>query len=100
MKSIRTQITIIFTLICVACMVAAMVGIWSISNENLIQMNDKESQMEVKYYASSVSSWLERETAVIDSLATELAGKSKMDDNDLSEDVMSYANYSAVASDI
>ena len=100
MKSIRTQITIIFTLICVACMVAAMVGIWSISNENLIQMNDKESQMEVKYYASSVSSWLERETAVIDSLATELAGKSKVDDNALSEDVMSYTNYSAVASDI
>ena len=56
--------------------------------------------MEVKYYASSVSGWLERETAIIDSLAADLAGKSKLDEKTLSEDVMTYTNYYTAVSDI
>lgn len=44
--------------------------------------------------------WLERETAIIDSLAAELAGKGRIDESALAEDVISYTNYYTAASDI
>ena len=100
MKHIRTKMITVFTSVCIVCLLAAIISIWGVTKSNITKLNDSESMTEVKYYAASASGWLERETAVIDNLATELKGSKSIDEAAVAENLIKYTNASEVASDI
>ena len=100
MKHIRTKMIIVFTSVCIVCLLAAIISIWGATKNNITKLNDSESMTEVKYYAASANGWLERETAVIDNLSVELKNCKSIDESALTENLVKYTNNSEVASDI
>lgn len=76
---IRAKLTIFFSIICIGCMLVAIMCIMTVAKNRIADMNDEKYQAQARYYATKVSEWLEGNTAVLDAVDVYMAGQGQLD---------------------
>lgn len=66
MKSIRVRLTVIFSVICIGCLLIAMLFADFITKDSLTQSNEMLHEQQVEYYADVIDSWLQENTRDVD----------------------------------
>ncbi len=66
MKSIRVRLTVIFSVICIGCLLIAMLFAGFITKDSLTQSNEMLHEQQVEYYAAVIDSWLQQNTRDVD----------------------------------
>lgn len=66
MKSIRVRLTVIFSVICIGCLLIAMLFADFITKDSLTQSNEMLHEQQVEYYAAVIDSWLQENTRDVD----------------------------------
>lgn len=64
---IRAKLTTFFSVICIGCMLAAILCVLTVAKNRIADMNDAQYKTAAEYYATKVSEWLEGNSAVLDS---------------------------------
>ena len=64
---IKAKLITIFSAICIGCMLIAMLCVLSRTRKRFDEMNDIEARTTAQYYASSIQTWLEQKTSLVDS---------------------------------
>lgn len=100
MKSIRTQLMVFFSLICVGCLSVALLLVSYIAHGSFTQCNDELKMQSAQYYAALIDGWLERETAVIDMGSTHLESMKTLDEEQIFDFLSSQVAVADNASDI
>ncbi|MCI9314311.1 MAG: methyl-accepting chemotaxis protein [Lachnospiraceae bacterium] len=75
---IRAKLTTFFSIICIGCMLTAIMCIVSVVKTRVAGMNDEKYQLEAKYYATKVSEWLEESSAPIGTIDVYLQSQSQV----------------------
>lgn len=89
-----------FSMICIGCMLVAMLGVLLITQNSFTTVTEKVSQSDADYYASKVSEWLKEETTVIDNVVTYLESSEKVDKQATWDYLMKLTEKSTSAVDI
>lgn len=76
---IRAKLTTFFSIICIGCMLTAIMCIVSVVKTRVAGMNDEKYQAEAKYYATKVSEWLEGNSAVLDAIDVYMERQEQID---------------------
>lgn len=100
MKSIRTQLMVFFSLICVGCLSVALLLVSYIAHGSFTQCNDELKMQSAKYYAALIDGWLERETAVIDTGSTYLKSMKTLEEEQVFDFLSNQVAVADNASDI
>lgn len=64
---IRAKLTTFFSVICIGCMLVAILCILTVAKNRIADMNNAQYGTAAEYYATKVSEWLEGNSAVLDS---------------------------------
>ena len=64
---IKAKLIICFSAICIGCMLIAMLCVLTRTHKRFDEMNDMEARTMAEYYASSIQTWLEQKTSLVDS---------------------------------
>lgn len=64
---IKAKLIICFSAICIGCMLIAMLCVLTRTHARFDGMNDTVARITAEYYESSIQTWLERKTAIVDS---------------------------------
>ncbi|MGN0483281.1 MAG: methyl-accepting chemotaxis protein [Lachnospiraceae bacterium] len=100
MKSIRTRMIVVFSAICIGCMLVSMVLVSYIAQKSFVQSSEQFKNLSAEYYASLIDGWLEKETAVIDSSKTYLETSNLADKEDIANYLQQQTSAAEHASDI
>ena len=76
---IRAKLTTFFSIICIGCMLVAIMCIVSVVKTRVASMNDEKYQAEARYYATKVSEWLEGNSAVLDTIDVYMERQEQID---------------------
>ncbi len=76
---IRAKLTTFFSVICIGCMLAAILCILTVARNRIADMNNTQYKVSAEYYASKVSEWLEGNSAVLDSTIVYMSGQDTLD---------------------
>ncbi len=64
---IKAKLITCFSAICIGCMLIAMLCVLTRTRKQFDEMNDLEAKITAEYYASSIQTWLEQKTSIVDS---------------------------------
>lgn len=76
---IRAKLTTFFSVICIGCMLAAILCILTVAKNRIADMNNAQYKIAAEYYATKVSEWLEGNSAVLDSTIVYMQGQETLD---------------------
>ncbi len=76
---IRAKLTTFFSVICIGCMLVAILCILTVAKNRIADMNDAQYSLAAEYYATKVSEWLEGNSAVIDTINVYMDGQEQID---------------------
>ena len=65
---IRAKLTIFFSVICIGCMLVAILCILTVAKNRIANMNDEQYKTQAEYYAAKVNEWIEGNAAVLDTI--------------------------------
>ena len=65
---IRAKLTTFFSVICIGCMIVAILCILTVAKNRIASMNDEQYKTEAEYYAAKVNEWIEGNSAVLDTI--------------------------------
>lgn len=65
---IRAKLTTFFSVICIGCMLVAILCILTVAKNRIASMNDEQYKTEAEYYAAKVNEWIEGNSAVLDTI--------------------------------
>lgn len=80
MKSIRVRLTVIFSVICVGCLLIAMISTSLITKNSLTESNEALHGQQVEYYAAVIDSWLQANTSDVDAACSYFETLSSIND--------------------
>ena len=80
MKSIRVRLTVIFSVICVGCLLIAMISTSLITKDSLTESNEALQGQQVEYYAAVIDSWLQANTRDVDAACSYFETLSSIND--------------------
>lgn len=80
MKSIRVRLTVMFSVICVGCLLIAMISASIITKDSLTKSNEALHGQQVEYYAAVIDSWLQANTRDVDAACSYFETLSSIDD--------------------
>lgn len=80
MKSIRVRLTVMFSVICVGCLLIAMISASLITKNSLTESNEMLHGQQVEYYAAVIDSWLQANTRDVDAACSYFETLSSIDD--------------------
>lgn len=80
MKSIRVRLTVMFSVICVGCLLIAMISASLITKDSLTESNEMLHGQQVEYYAAVIDSWLQANTRDVDAACSYFETLSSIDD--------------------
>lgn len=63
---IKAKLILCFSVICIGCMLIAMVSIFFRTRQRFDKLNDDQVKIKAEYYASTIQTWLERKTSLVD----------------------------------
>lgn len=76
---IRAKLTTFFSVICIGCMLAAILCIISVAKNRIADMNNTQYTIEAEYYATRISEWLEGNMAVLDTINVYMQTQEELD---------------------
>lgn len=76
---IRAKLTTFFSVICIGCMLVAILCVLTVARNRIADMNNSQYSVAAEYYATKVSEWLEGNSAVLDSTIVYMETQEKMD---------------------
>lgn len=76
---IRAKLTTFFSMICIGCMLVAILCILTVAKNRIADMNNAQYGIAAEYYATKVSEWLEGNSAVLDSTIVYMNNQETLD---------------------
>lgn len=76
---IRAKLTTFFSVICIGCMLVAMMCVLTVAKDRIADMNGTQYETAAEFYGTKVSEWLEKNTAVVDSTIVYLESQDVVD---------------------
>lgn len=76
---IRAKLTTFFSIICIGCMLAAILCVVMVVKNRIVEMNDTQYKTQAEYYASKVNEWVEGNSAVLDTIEVYMQGQEQID---------------------
>ncbi len=76
---IRAKLTTFFSIICIGCMLAAILCVVSVVKNRIAGMNDAQYKTQAEYYASSINEWVEENAAVLDTINVYMESQEQVD---------------------
>lgn len=77
---IRTKMIICFSAICIGCMLLAMWSVLLRTRVRFNRLNDSQVNVTADYYASSIQTWLEEKTALVDAAVVYMESMKTVDE--------------------
>lgn len=76
---IRAKLTTFFSVICIGCMLAAILCVVSVVRNRIVEMNDAQYKTQAEYYASKINEWVEANATVLDTINVYMEGQEQVD---------------------
>ena len=80
MKSIRARLTVFFSIICIGCLLVAMVVSIVFTRSSLTKTNDRLYEQQAAHYASRIDSWMQENTRDVDAACAFLSAQTEIND--------------------
>lgn len=100
MKSIRVRLTLFFSLICVGCLIMAMIVASTISKDGMTEANENLHEQQVEHYAAIIDSWLQENTRDVDAACAFVSAQKEIDDDTIRPVMESFTKNNDNAGDI
>ncbi len=82
---IRAKLTTFFSVICIGCMLTAILCVVTVVKHRIAEMNDAQYKTQAEYYASNVNEWVEENSAVVDTINVYMESQEQVDKEQLWE---------------
>ncbi len=82
---IRAKLTTFFSVICIGCMLTAILCVVTVVKNRIAEMNDAQYKTQAEYYASNVNEWVEENSAVVDTINVYMESQEQIDKQQLWE---------------
>lgn len=76
---IRAKLTTFSSIICIGCMLTAILCVVSVVKKRIVEMNDAQYRTQAEYYASKINEWVEANSAVLDTIYVYMEGQEQID---------------------
>ena len=76
---IRAKLTTFSPIICIGCMLTAILCVVSVVKKRIVEMNDAQYRTQAEYYASKINEWVEANSAVLDTIYVYMEGQEQID---------------------
>lgn len=76
---IRAKLTTFFSVICIGCMLTAILCVVTVVKNRIAEMNDAQYKTQAEYYASKVNEWVEENSAVVDTINVYMESQGQVD---------------------
>ncbi len=97
---IKAKLIICFSAICIGCMLIAMLCVLTRTRKRFDVMNDLEAKTTAEYYASSIQTWLEQKTALVDSAVVYMESLDVIDEEEVVNYLEGLMNENAGTTDV
>lgn len=76
---IRAKLTTFFSVICIGCMLTAILCVVVVVKNRVAEMNDTQYKTQAEYYSSKVNEWVEGNAAVLDTVDVYMENQEQVD---------------------
>lgn len=97
---IRAKLTTFFSVICIGCMLVAILCIMTVAKNRIADMNNAQYKQGAEYYAAKVSEWLEANSSVLDTINVYLQAQEQVDKQRLWDYLQALTEENANTTDI